>query len=326
VNPFAYVRAGDTSSAMAGIARVPGARYVAGGTNILDLMKDDVERPPLLVDINAIGFGHIDVRSDGIVLGALARMSDVARHPSVRERFTAVALALDETASPQLRNMGTIGGNVLQRTRCAYFRDPMTPCNKRRPGSGCGAIGGENRSHAVLGTSDRCIATHASDLAVALTAFDAVLHIASAGSTRDVPIRSFYRLPRETPQLENTLAPGELITGVTLPTPRPGSRSTYLKVRDRAQYEFALASAAVSLVVESATIAAAQIALGGVGTVPWHSPQAEAVLVGSPPTRDVFERAGRAALVGARGSGQNDFKIVLAQRTLVRALESLASV
>jgi xanthine dehydrogenase YagS FAD-binding subunit len=232
---------------------------------------------------------------------------------------------LEETASPQLRNMGTVGGNVLQRTRCAYFRDPATPCNKRRPGSGCGAIGGENRTHAVLGTSDRCIATHASDLAVALVAFDAVVHITSSQGTRAVPIRTFYLLPEETPQFENILAPGELITGIVLPYATFLERSTYIKVRDRAQYEFALASAAVAVSIESGTIRAADFALGGVATVPWHVPAAATSLVGQTPSREVFERAAAIALDGARGYGQNDFKIVLARRTLIRALEAVTA-
>jgi xanthine dehydrogenase YagS FAD-binding subunit len=324
MNPFAYVRPADSGAAMRAIATVPSARYIAGGTNILDLMKDDVERPPLLVDINAIGLREIRASDDAVELGALARMADVARHPAVRDDFTAVAMALDETASPQLRNMGTIGGNVLQRTRCAYFRDPATPCNKRRPGSGCAAIGGVNRTHAILGTSDRCIATHASDLAVALIAFDATLHIVSVDAAREVPIRSFYRLPQDAPNVENVLAPGELIASVELRHGAVPMRSTYLKVRDRAQYEFALASAAVALVVESGIIRDARIALGGVGTIPWLAPEASAILVGSQPSRALFERAAAAAVAGAHGYGQNDFKIVLAQRTLVRALESVA--
>jgi xanthine dehydrogenase YagS FAD-binding subunit len=288
-------------------------------------MKDDVERPPLLIDINSLALDRIEVRDDGILLGALARMSDVAAHPEVRARFSAVALALDETASPQLRNMGTVGGNVLQRTRCAYFRDPATPCNKRLPGSGCGAIRGENRTLAVLGTSEHCIATHASDLAVALTALDAVIHVTSGGTSRSVPIRRFYRLPADTPQIENVLAPGELITGVFLPTAGSQSRSTYLKIRDRAQYEFALASAAVALTVESGTIRVAAFALGGIATVPWYVPAAAATLIGEAPSTEAMSRAADIALDGARGYGHNDFKIRLAKRTLVRALEAVVA-
>jgi xanthine dehydrogenase YagS FAD-binding subunit len=325
MNPFAYVRASDEGSALSARLRSPGAQYIAGGTNILDLMKDDVERPSLLVDINSLALSRIEVRDDGILLGALARMSEVASHPAVRERFAAVSMALEETASPQLRNMGTIGGNVLQRTRCAYFRDPATACNKRLPGSGCGAIGGENRTHAVLGTSDRCIATHASDLAVALVVFASVVHITSSQGTRAVPIRAFYRLPEETPQFENLLAPGELIAGVFLPYATSQGRSTYLKVRDRAQYEFALASAAVAVSIESGTMRAADFALGGVATVPWHVPAATASLLGQTPSRERFERAAAIALDGARGYGQNDFKIALARRTLIRALEAVTA-
>jgi xanthine dehydrogenase YagS FAD-binding subunit len=305
--------------------RTPGAQFIAGGTNILDLMKDDVVRPTVLIDINSLALGAIEVRHDGVFLGALARMSDVAAHPVVRERFAAVAIALTETASPQLRNMGTIGGNILQRTRCAYFRDSATPCNKRLRGSGCGAIGGENRTHAVLGTSDRCIATHASDLAVALVAYDAVAHVESPQTTGTVPMRAFYRLPEDTPQIENVLAPGELIVGVFLPYETTGGRSTYIKVRDRAQYEFALASAAAIVTIQSGTIRFADFALGGVATVPWHVPAAAAALIGQAPGRQAFERAAEIALDGARGLGQNDFKIVLARRTLVRALETVAA-
>jgi xanthine dehydrogenase YagS FAD-binding subunit len=325
MNPFAYVRATSQSSALTVLHATPGAQYVAGGTNILDLMKDDVERPAVLVDINSLALNRIQALNDGMLLGALARMSDVAAHPAVRERFAAIALALDETASPQLRNMGTVGGNLLQRTRCAYFRDTATPCNKRRLGSGCGAIGGENRTHAVLGTSDRCIATHASDLAVALSAFDASVQIASRNGSRSIPIRSFYRLPGETPDIENVLAPGELITGVLVSYAKAQQRSTYLKVRDRAQYEFALASAAVAVSTQSGSIVSAELALGGVGTVPWYVPEAGAALIGRPASRETFERAATIALNGARGSGQNDFKIRLAQRTLVRALEMVTA-
>ncbi|HEY3675749.1 MAG TPA: xanthine dehydrogenase family protein subunit M [Candidatus Tumulicola sp.] len=325
MNPFAYLRAPDASSAMSARLRTPGAQYIAGGTNILDLMKDDVERPALLIDINSLELSRIDARDDGVLLGALARMSDVAAHATIRARFSAVAMALDETASPQLRNMGTIGGNLLQRTRCAYFRDPATACNKRVPGSGCGAIGGENRTHAILGTSDRCIATHASDLAVALVAFDAIVHIVSSQGMRTVPIRAFYRLPEATPQLENTLAPGELIAGVFLPFPPFPARSTYIKVRDRAQYEFALSSAAVTVSMQSGMIAAVDFALGGIATVPWHVPAAAASLIGQTPSTERLENAATTALEGTRGYGQNDFKIVLARRTLIRALAAVTA-
>ena len=236
-----------------------------------------------------------------------------------------IAQALEASASPQLRNMASMGGNLLQRTRCAYFRDVATPCNKREPGTGCGALDGANRMEAVLGTSEDCIATHASDVAVPLVALDAVVHVFSGNGEREIPLRNFYRLPGTTPQIENVLEHGDLITGISIPVPSYGARSTYLKVRDRAQYEFALASASVALDVAGGTIREARIALGGIATIPWHSPEAERSLVGAPVGRSSFQRASEAALAGARGRGENDFKIALAKRTLVRALESVSA-
>jgi xanthine dehydrogenase YagS FAD-binding subunit len=325
VNPFAFTRADSIATALSTMQRSPNARFIAGGTNILDLMKDDVERPPLLVDINALGLRTIEQRPGGIYIGALARMSDIAAHPLVRSAFPVIAVALEESASPQLRNMASIGGNVMQRTRCPYFRDTATPCNKRQPGSGCGAIAGVNRMQAVLGTSDHCIATHASDVAVAFTALDAVLHIAHPGGTREVPIGEFYSEPGRTPQIENALGRGELIVGIMVPMLNFGAQSTYLKARDRAQYEFALASAAVALDRQGGMVRGARIALGGVGTRPWRSRAAEAALVGAPATRESYQRAAEVAVRGARGYGQNDFKIPLAKRVVVRALEMVSA-
>jgi xanthine dehydrogenase YagS FAD-binding subunit len=325
MNPFAFARVDSVASALWAVHRSPHARFIAGGTNILDLMKDDVERPPILVDINSLPLRAIEQRGNGVFIGALARMSDIAAHPLVRSAFPVVAVALEESASPQLRNMASIGGNVMQRTRCPYFRDTATPCNKRQPGSGCGAIGGVNRMQAVLGTSEHCIATHASDVAVAFTALDAVLHIAHPGGTREVPITEFYREPGTTPQIENTLGPGELIVGIMLPALSFGVHSTYLKARDRAQYEFALASAAVALDVQGGVIRAARIALGGVGTLPWRAREAEAALAGAPAVLASYQRVAELALRGARGYGQNDFKIPLAKRVLVRALEMVSA-
>jgi xanthine dehydrogenase YagS FAD-binding subunit len=321
VNPFAFARAHTIGAAIAA-GRRRGAHFIAGGTNILDLMKDNVEHPEVLIDINALPLGAIEIHDGGLYLGALARMSDVAANPAVLKAFPAIAIALQESASPQLRNMASIGGNVLQRTRCPYFRDVATPCNKRSPGSGCGAIGGVNRMQAVLGTSAHCIATHASDVAVALVALDATVHIVHASGARDVALEHFYRLPGATPHIENVLQPGELIVGLTVPALASASRSTYVKARDRAQYEFALASAAVALDVSHGTIAGAHIALGGVGTVPWRAREAENALTGAPATRASYERAAGIALSGAQGHGQNDFKIPLAKRVLVRALEA----
>jgi xanthine dehydrogenase YagS FAD-binding subunit len=321
VNPFRYTKAQSEAAALAALASDRRARFVAGGTNILDLMKIAVEQPPLLVDINALPLRGIERRGDFLYIGALERLSAVVDNPDVRANFPLVAIALAQSASPQLRNMASMGGNLMQRTRCPYFRDVATPCNKRTPGSGCGAIGGDNRRQAVLGTSEHCIATHASDVAVALAALDATIHVTGAHGDRDIAIDEFYRVPDSTPQIETTLLPGELIVGLSLPLLPFAARSTYLKVRDRAQYEFALASAAVALDLAGGTIRHARVALGGVATIPWRSPQAERALTKSPTTRASFERAANAALADARGYGRNDFKIPLAKHTLVRALE-----
>jgi xanthine dehydrogenase YagS FAD-binding subunit len=321
VNPFRYTRPSSPSAALTDFAGERRARYVAGGTNILDLMKIAVESPPLLIDINALALTSIEVMGDAIRVGALARLTDVAENESVRMHLPLVAIALAQSASPQLRNMATIGGNLLQRTRCPYFRDTATPCNKRAPKSGCGALGGELRREAVLGTSEHCIATHASDLAVALAALDATVHVTGLSGNREIALHDFYRLPEDTPHIETSLGPGELIVAVSLPLLSYGARSTYLKVRDRAQYDFALASAAVALDLSGTTIRQARVALGGIATIPWRSPQAEVLLRDAPATRDAFARAADAALAGARGRGGNDYKIALAKLTLVRALE-----
>jgi xanthine dehydrogenase YagS FAD-binding subunit len=325
MNPFRYARVDSAPAAIAAALYEDRAQFVAGGTNILDLMKIYVEQPSLLVDINRLPISKVERRGDLVHIGALARMSDVAANDAVRQAFPMVAIALEQSASPQLRNMASMGGNLLQRTRCAYFRDPATPCNKRAPGSGCGAIGGENRMEAVLGTSEHCIATHASDVAVPLMALNAVVHVAGPLGDRDVSLSDFYRLPATTPHIETVLAHGELLTGISVPALPYASRSTYLKVRDRAQYEFALASAAVALDLAGGTIRQARVALGGVATIPWRSREAERVLAGALATRATFERAAEAALLGARGYGKNDFKIALAKRTLVRALEMVAT-
>lgn len=325
MNPFAYVKAASPSGALSESSRNRHARYVAGGTNIIDLMKIGVESPPLLIDINGLGLSTIEVRGDALYVGALARLSDAAANAELRSRLPLVAIALEQSASPQLRNMATVGGNLLQRTRCPYFRDVATPCNKRAPGSGCGAFEGENRREAVLGTSSSCICTHPSDLAVALAALGATIHVSGAAGNRDIALHEFYRLPGGTPHIETTLEPGELIVAVSLPLLSYGARSTYVKVRDRAQYDFALASAAVALDISGGTIRQARVALGGVAPVPWRSPQAEAALRNAPASRVFFERAADAALAGARGYGRNDFKISLAKRTLVRALETVAT-
>ena len=325
MTPFRYSKAASPSGALTDFAGDRRARYIAGGTNILDLMRIEVETPPLLIDINALPLATIDLTGDAIRIGALARLSDVAANEHVRARLPMVAIALEQSASPQLRNMATIGGNLLQRTRCPYFRDVATPCNKRAPKSGCGALEGENRREAVLGTSEHCIAAHASDLAVALAALDATIYVAGLSGNRQIALRDFYRLPGDTPQIETSLEPGELIVAVSLPLLSYGSSSTYLKVRDRAQYDFALASAAVALDLSGKTIRQARVALGGVATIPWRSSEAERLLSGAPATRAGFGLAADAALAGARGRGANDYKIALAKRTLVRALEIAAT-
>ena len=303
------------------------ARYVAGGTTLIDLMKLDVERPEHLVDINALGRANAplaqvtELPNGGLRLGALARMSDVAWDQRVRERFPLMSQSLLLAASGQLRNMATMGGNILQRTRCEYFRDTATPCNKREPGTGCSALQGFNRSHAILGTSEHCIATHPSDFAVALIALDAVVRVRGAGGTeRTIPFADFHLIPGAHPERETTLRHGELITAIDVPALSFARRSLYLKVRDRASYAFALASAAVALDVSGSAIRDARIAMGGVGTKPWRSHEAERALAGKPATPASFAAAADVALRGAAPHKYNAFKIALAKKTLVRAL------
>src|SRR5450830_974830 len=295
-------------------------RFLAGGTTLVDLMKLDVEQPQQVIDINRLPFDQVEQTADGgLKIGALVRNSDLANHPLVMQRYPALSQALLSGASAQLRNMATTGGNLLQRTRCVYFRDTATACNKRVPGSGCVARGGHHRNLAELGTSEHCIASNPSDMNVALMALDAVIHVTGPGGGRAIPIGAFFLLPGDTPHVETVLLPGELITHVTLPPLPDGTRSTYLKLRDRASYEFALASAAVVRTPGGAFA----IALGGVGTIPWRAPQAERELAGQPATEERFHAAARAALRDAQGFGQNDFKIELARRCLVQALKNV---
>lgn len=323
MQPFDYAHVTSIGSALTSGGR-ESAKFLAGGTNLVDLMKCNVERPAHLVDINALPLAAIDEASGGIRIGALARMSDVAAHPMVREHAPAISQALLLSASPQLRNAASIGGNLMQRTRCPYFRElTWMPCNKRNPGSGCSAIEGENRLHAILGTSEHCIATHPSDLAVAVAALDGVLTLRGPSGERQVAAVDFHLLPGNTPQREHALKHGELITSVFIPDAPHARRSAYLKVRDRASYEFALSSAAVGLDVANGVIRSARVALGGVGTKPWRARSAEAALIGKAPSADVFRTAAEAEMRAARGYGQNDFKIELAKRTLVRALTDL---
>jgi len=324
MNPFDYTRAHDTSGAIAAGSRAA-AKFIAGGTNLVDLMKCDVERPAHLVDVNALPLAAIERVAGGIRIGALARMSDVAAHPLVAQGFPVIAQALLASASPQLRNAASIGGNLMQRTRCPYFRElTFAPCNKRNPGSGCSALDGENRMHAILGVSDACIATHPSDLAVAVAALDGVLTLQGPKGERQVAAVDFHLLPGSTPQLEHDLRHGELITSLFLPDAPHARHSRYLKIRDRAAYEFALTAAAVGLDMDGGAIRSARVALGGVGTKPWRARAAEAVLVGQRPSPELFRAAAEAELKGAVSHGQNAYKIELAKRTLVRALSDLA--
>jgi xanthine dehydrogenase YagS FAD-binding subunit len=293
--------------------------FLAGGTTLVDLMKLNVLTPQHVLDINEVPLRGIDT-ADGLRFGALERMSDIAAHPGV---YPAISRALLLSASQQIRNMASIGGNLLQRTRCSYFRDVATPCNKRVPGSGCPALEGANRMHAILGTSDSCAATHASDVAVALVALDAELRLAGPDGTRTVKLADFYRLPGDTPEVENDLHTGELITEVVVPKLGWAANSTYVKVRDRQSYEFALCSAAVALDVRDGVIADARIAVGGVGTVPWRLPAVEDALRGKPATQASFEEAASVAAEGARPLSENAFKAPLLKRTLVRALLEL---
>lgn len=288
-------------------------------------MKDNVETPGLVVDITLLSFNQIGLERDSVVVGALARMSDVADHALIRAEFPAVSQALLDSASPQLRNMATIGGNLLQRTRCAYFRDTAVPCNKRVPGSGCAARDGVNRLHAVLGTSERCICVHPSDLAVAMLAAGARVRSRGPAGERTIPLDEFYVLPHDRPERENVLGHGEMIVGVELPRSNAARHSAYLKLRDRASYEFALVSVAAGLEVANGTIQSARLALGGVAPIPWRSAAAELMLTGRPATDATYAAAAATALAGARGYGQNNFKIELARRAIVSTLRRLGA-
>lgn len=303
-------------------------RFIAGGTNLVDYMKINVERPTRLIDINTLPLAAIETTADGgLKIGALARNADVANDATVKARYPVLSQALLAGASAQLRNAATTAGNLLQKTRCVYYRDTDAKCNKRVPGSGCAAIGGHNRMLAVLGTSDQCIASNPSDQNVALMALDATVHIQGVKGARVVPISEFYVLPGKTPQRETVLASGDLITHVILPAPKEGTRSVYLKLRDRASYEFALVSAALIMhVATDGTIDFVRVAMGGVGTRPWRSPEAERALTGKRPNTAAFRTAADAALQGARPQSENAFKIELAKRCLVHAMSQTAQV
>jgi len=325
---FELTRADDSGQAIAAAAKANTAqqgadiRFIAGGTNLVDYMKLNVETPRQLVDVNHLPFDKIEALPDGgLSIGAVVRNSDLAYHSIVRKNYAVLSEALLSGASPQLRNMATTAGNLLQRTRCMYFRDTAMPCNKREPGSGCAAITGVNRGLAILGTSEHCIASNPSDMNVALAALEATIHISGPKGERSVTIGDFHLLPGNTPERETVLEPGDLITHVTLPPPAPGNRSLYLKLRDRTSYEFALASAAVVITVTNGKITRARVALGGVGTKPWRSPEAEAELTGQSATQAIFQKAAEAALRGAKPQSQNGFKVELTKRCLVHALK-----
>ena len=329
MNPFTYSHATRPEEAVAAVARNPHAAFVAGGTTLVDLLRLDVMTPAALVDVNALPLARIEtLPGGGVRIGAMVRNSDLANDAAIRRRYPALSEALLSGASPQLRNMASVGGNLLQRTRCYYFRDAVSPCNKRQPGSGCAALDGFNRIHAVLGTSEKCIATHPGDMPVALAALDAIVHTRRpGGGERSIPLTDFHVSYGEDPARESVLEHGELITAVELPAVPWFARSTYLKIRDRASYEFALASAAVALDLDrggSRAIRAARVALGGVATKPWRSREAEQALTGGKADEATFRAAAEAALRDARPQRNNGFKIELAKRTLTRALATAA--
>ena len=333
MHTFTFVRPPDSAAAITMAAKAKTAqqgadlRFIAGGTTLLDLMKLNVETPTRLIDLNRLAaLGRIEATPDGgLAIGATVRNSDLAHHPAVQRDYAVLSQAILSGASAQLRNMATTAGNLLQRTRCVYFRDTAMPCNKREPGTGCPAITGSNRMLAVLGTSDQCIATNPSDMCVAMAALEATIHVEGAKGKRAVPIGDFHLLPGSTPGRETVLEPGDLITHVTLPPPVAGSKQVYVKLRDRASYEFALASAAVVLTVSTGKVTRARIALGGVATKPWRSPEAEEALVGRTADAASFRQAGEAAMRAARAQSENGFKIELAKRCLAHALQTAAT-
>jgi xanthine dehydrogenase YagS FAD-binding subunit len=323
---FHYARASDVSDAVRQIAADPAAKFIAGGTNLLDLMKEDVERPTRLIDISRLPLKTVEETADGgLRIGALVPNSDLAYHPLVAKRYPLLASAILAGASAQLRNMASTGGNLLQRTRCFYFYDTATPCNKREPGSGCSAIGGINRINAILGTSEACIATHPSDMCVALAALEAKVHVAGPSGKRTIAFADFHRLPGDTPQRDTNLDPNEIITAVELPAQGFAANYSYLKIRDRLSYAFALVSIAAALELEGGTIKQARLALGGVAHKPWRDPAAEAALRGKAANRASFERAAELLLRDARGFEHNAFKIDLARRGILRTLTQAAN-
>ena len=321
MRPLRYSRATAVADAVAAAAADPASAFLAGGTTEVDLIRAGIARPDHLIDINDLPLAQVEeLPGGGLRLGALARMTDVARTPAVAERFPAIAEALLLGASEQLRNMASLGGNLRQRTRCAYLRDGVSPCNKREPGTGCAALEGLNRGHAILGTSERCIATHPSDLAVALVAFDAVVHTVGPAGERAIAADDFFLLPGATPEREHPLAQGELIVAIEVPAARVARRSVYVKVRDRQSYEFALVSVAAAVEVEHGVVADARLALGGVGTKPWRARRAESELIGGAADDASFRRAAAAELEASVTREHNAFKVELARRVMARTL------
>ncbi|MFC6082020.1 FAD binding domain-containing protein [Sphaerisporangium aureirubrum] len=321
MRPFAYVSAPDVATAVQAVAEHPNARFLGGGTNLVDLMREGIERPDTVIDITRLPLAGVEETPDGgLRVGALVRNSHLAAHPLVRGRYPVLAQALLSGASAQLRNMATVGGNLLQRTRCVYFYDEAAACGRRDPGAGCDAIGGFTRSHAVLGASEHCIATHPSDMCVALAMLDATVELESVRGTRRVPLADFHTLPGETPHIETIRADDELITAVELPPLPIAAHSRYRKVRDRASYAFALVSVAAALDVQDGEVAGVRLALGGVATKPWRAHEAERALTGAPATEESFRRAADAELAPATGGPDNTFKIELARRTIVATL------
>jgi xanthine dehydrogenase YagS FAD-binding subunit len=325
VRPFAYEAARDTASAVGLVAARARAKFLAGGTNLVDLMREEIEQPELVVDVRGLPIGGIGASADGgLTLGAAATNTAVANDPFIRDRYPFVAQAILSGASGQIRNMATVGGNLLQRTRCAYFYDRASRCNKRAPGSGCDALEGFNRYHAILGASEQCVAVHPSDLCVALAALDTTVHVLGPKGGRAIPFENFHRLPGDTPQVETALTTDELITAVQIAPLDCARRSVYRKLRDRSSYAFALVSVAAALETSDGVVTTARVALGGVAHKPWRAARAEQVLLGAPATSETFGRAAEAELAPAVGLKHNLFKIELATRAIVDVLEELA--
>ena len=327
MNPFTYARPDDVTTAVQEVASYAGAKFIAGGTNLIDLMKENVMKPGRLVDISRLALNKIEENGEGgLRLGALVTNAATAYHAEVEKRYPLLSKTILAGASPQLRNMATDGGNLLQRTRCYYFYDLATPCNKREPGSGCSALKGYNRIHAILGASEQCIATHPSDMCVALAALKATVQVTGQGGDRSIPFADFHRLPSDKPELDNTLQPDEIITAIDLPEKGFADNYAYLKVRDRASYAFALVSVAAALELDGNTIREARIALGGVAHKPWRNEAAEAALAGQPAGKESFRKVAEMIISGAKGYEHNEFKIELAKRAIVRALSQAAKI